>query len=122
LSFVDWWAVPAYSPNVDMAAEFLKFVFNQENNHRYNETMNLIPARADAHTGYVVDNPVLQREAELASEYSYGFAGILEPTQLQSILQTQLGLYLTDQQDKAATLSSIQDQYTQVLQDGGYLP
>jgi ABC-type glycerol-3-phosphate transport system substrate-binding protein len=122
LSFVDWWAVPGYSPNVDMAAEFLKFVFNQENNHRYNETMNLIPARSDAHTGYVVENPVLQREAELASEFSYGFAGILEPTQLQSILQTQLGLYLTDQQDKADTLSAIQDQYTQVLQDGGYLP
>jgi hypothetical protein len=70
----------------------------------------------------VVDNPVLQREAELASDYSYGFAGILEPTQLQSILQTQLGLYLTDQQDKATTLGNIQDQYTQVLQDSGYLP
>jgi multiple sugar transport system substrate-binding protein len=122
LSFVDWWAVPAYSPNIDMTVEFLKFVFNQENNHRYNETMNLIPARADAHTGYVVDNPVLQREAELAADFSYGFAGILEPTQLQSILQTELGLYLTDQQDKAATLGNIQAQYTQVLQDGGYLP
>jgi ABC-type glycerol-3-phosphate transport system substrate-binding protein len=122
LSFVDWWAVPAYSPNIDMTAEFLKFVFNQENNHRYNETMNLIPARADAHTGYVVDNPVLQREAELASQYSYGFAGILEPTQLQSILQTQLGLYLTDQQDKATTLGNIQEQYAQVLKDSGYLP
>ena len=122
LSFVDWWAVPAYSPNIDMTVEFLKFVFNQENNHRYNETMNLIPARADAHTGYVVENPVLQREAELAAQYSYGFAGILEPTQLQSILQTELGLYLTDQQDKATTLANIQQQYTQVLQDGGYLP
>lgn len=122
LSFVDWWAVPAYSPNVEMTAEFMKFVFSQENNHRYNETMNLIPARADAHTGYVVDNPVLQREAELASEYSYGFAGILEPTQLQSILQTELGLYLTDQQDKETTLSNIQEQYTRVLQDAGYLP
>jgi ABC-type glycerol-3-phosphate transport system substrate-binding protein len=122
LSFVDWWAVPAYTPNLEMTAEFLKFVFSQENNHRYNETMNLIPARADAHTGYVVDNPVLQREAELAADYSYGFAGILEPTQLQSILQTELGLYLTDQQDKAATLANIQEQYTQVLQDAGYLP
>jgi len=122
LSFVDWWAVPAYSPNVEMAAEFLKFVFSMENNYRYNETMNLIPARADAHTGYVVENPVLQREAELASEYSYGFAGILEPTQLQSILQTQLGLYLTDQQDRATTLTNIQEQYTQVLRDAGYLP
>jgi multiple sugar transport system substrate-binding protein len=122
LSFVDWWAVPAYTPNLDMTAEFLKFVFSQENNHRYNETMNLIPARADAHTGYVVDNPVLQREAELAADFSYGFAGILEPTQLQSILQTELGLYLTDQQDKAATLASIQEQYTRVLQDAGILP
>jgi ABC-type glycerol-3-phosphate transport system substrate-binding protein len=121
LSFVDWWAVPAYSPNVEEAAEFLKFVFNQENNHRYNETMNLIPARSDAHTGYVVENPVLQREAELASQFSYGFAGILEPTQLQNILQTELGLYLTDQQDKATTLANIQEQYTQVLQDAGYL-
>lgn len=121
LSFVDWWAVPAYSPNVEMAAEFMKFVFSQENNHTYNETMNLIPARADAHTGYVVENPVLQREAELAAEYSYGFAGILEPTQLQNILQTELGLYLTDQQDKETTLANIQEQYTQVLQDAGYL-
>lgn len=121
LSFVDWWAVPAYSDNVDAAVEFMKYVFNQENNHRYNETMNLIPARADAHTGYVVENPVLQREAELASQYSYGFAGILEPTQLQSILQEELGLYLTDQQDKGTTLSNIQERYTQVLQDAGNL-
>jgi multiple sugar transport system substrate-binding protein len=121
LSFVDWWAVPAYSPNVEMAAEFLKFAFSKENNHAYNETMNLIPARADAHYGYVTENPVLQREAELASQYSYGFAGILEPTKLQDILQTQLGLYLTDQQDLDATIAAIQEQYTAVLQESGYL-
>ncbi|MBN1312713.1 MAG: extracellular solute-binding protein [Anaerolineae bacterium] len=121
LSFVDWWAVPAYSPNVDMAAEFMKFVFSKDNNHKYNETMNLIPARSDAHTGYVVENPVLQREAELAAEYSYGFAGILEPTKLQDILQRELGAYLTDQQDKETTLKNIQEQYTQVLVDAGYI-
>jgi hypothetical protein len=68
-----------------------------------------------------VENPVLQREAELASQYSYGYAGIIEPTQLQSILQEELGLYLTDQQDKATTLGNIQERYTQVLQDAGYL-
>lgn len=121
LSFVDWWAVPAYSPNIDMTVEFMKFVFNKDNNFKYNETMNLIPARADAHTGYVVENPVLQREAELAAASSYGFAGILEPTKLQEILQTQLGLYLTDQQDKETTLTNIQEQYTQVLKDAGYI-
>jgi multiple sugar transport system substrate-binding protein len=104
-----------------MAAEFLKFVFNKDNNHAYNETMGLIPARSDAHFGYVTENPVLQREAELAAEYSYGFAGILEPTQLQAILQEELGLLLTEQQDIDATLENIQERYTQVLQDAGYL-
>ncbi len=121
LSFVDWWAVPAYGKNIDMTAEFMKFVFNKDNNHMYNQTMNLIPARTDAQTGYVTDDPVLKREADLASQYSYGYAGILEPTQLQNILQTQLGAYLTDQQDKATTLQNIQDQYTQVLTDAGYI-
>ena len=121
VSFVDWWAVPAYSPNIDMAAEFLKFVFSQENNYAYNQTMNLIPARADAHTGYVVENPVLAREAELASEYSYGYAGILEPTQLQEILQAELGAFLTDQQDLATTQDNIQTRYTQALVDAGYI-
>jgi multiple sugar transport system substrate-binding protein len=121
LSFVDWWAVPAYSKNQEMAAEFLKFAFNKDNNHKYNETMSLIPARLDAQTGYVQDNPVLKREAELASQYSYGYAGILEPTKLQEILQKELGAYLTDQQDQETTTKNIQDQYTQVLKDSGYI-
>jgi multiple sugar transport system substrate-binding protein len=121
VSFVDWWVVPAYSKNVDMAAEFLKFVFSKENNNKYNQTMNLIPARSDAMTGYVQENPVLKREAELAAEYSFGYAGILEPTKLQEILQRELGAYLTDQQDLETTQKNIQDAYTQVLTDGGYI-
>lgn len=122
VSFVDWWAVPAYGKNIDMAAEFLKFVFSKDNNYKYNETMNLIPARSDAMTGFVEASPVLKREAELAAQYSYGYAGILEPTKLQEILQKELGACLTDQQDQATTLQNIQDQYTQVLKDGGYIP
>jgi ABC-type glycerol-3-phosphate transport system substrate-binding protein len=121
VSFVDWWSVPAYSPNVDMAAEFLKFVFSKDNNFKYNETMGLIPARVDAQTGYVQESPVTKREAELAAQYSFGYAGILEPTKLQEILQKELGAYLTDQQDQATTTQNIQDQYTQVLEDGGYI-
>ncbi len=121
LSFVDWWSIPAYSKNIDAAVEFMKFVFNKDNNNAYNKTMNYIPARADAQTGYVQENPVMKRESELASQYSYGYAGILEPTRLQEILQAQLGACLTDQQDVATTLKNIQDQYTQVLKDGGYI-
>ena len=83
--------------------------------------MNLIPARTDAQVGYVQDNPVMKREAELASQYSYGFAGILEPTKLQEILQKELGAFLTDQQDLETTLANIQEQYTQVLKDAGYI-
>jgi multiple sugar transport system substrate-binding protein len=121
VSFVDWWAVPAYSQNVELATEFMKTVFSKDNNFKYNQTMNLIPARIDAQTGYVLDNPVLAREAELAAQYSYGYAGILEPTKLQEILQKELGALLTDQQDVDSTLENIQVQYIRVLQDGGYI-
>jgi multiple sugar transport system substrate-binding protein len=121
LSFVDWWGVPAYSKNVSMAAEFLKFVFSKDNNYKYNETMNLIPARTDAQTGFVQNSPILKQEAALASQYGYGYAGIIEPTKLQEILQAQLGACLTDQQDQATTLKNIQDKYTQALKDGGYI-
>ena len=121
LSFVDWWSVPAYGKNQDAAVEFLKLVFNKDNNFKYNETMNLIPARTDAQVGYVQDNPVMKREAELASQYSYGFAGILEPTKLQEILQKELGAFLTDQQDLDTTLANMQSQYLQVLTDAGYI-
>ncbi|MBP1704017.1 MAG: hypothetical protein H6Q38_3124, partial [Chloroflexi bacterium] len=57
----------------------------------------------------------------LAAEYSYGYAGILEPTKLQEILQKELGAFLTDQQDLETTLANLQEQYTQVLTDGGYI-
>jgi ABC-type glycerol-3-phosphate transport system substrate-binding protein len=119
LSFVDWWAVPAYSQNVEMAAEFLKFVFNKDNNAMYNETMGLIPARVDSQEGLA---GLVQTEAQIASQYGYGYAGILEPTKLQEILQKELGACLTDQQDQATTLQNIQEQYTQALTDAGYLP
>jgi ABC-type glycerol-3-phosphate transport system substrate-binding protein len=118
LSFVDWWAVPAYSKNVEMAAEFLKFVFNKDNNEKYNQTMGLIPSRVDAQSNL---SGIVAKEAEIASQYGYGYAGILEPTKLQEILQKELGACLTDQQDQATTLKNIQDQYTQVLKDAGYI-
>jgi multiple sugar transport system substrate-binding protein len=118
LSFVDWWAVPAYSKNVEMAANFLKFVFNKDNNEKYNQTMGLIPSRIDAQANLA---GVVAKEAEVAGKYSYGYAGILEPTKLQEILQKELGACLTDQQDQATTLKNIQDQYTQALKDAGYI-
>jgi multiple sugar transport system substrate-binding protein len=118
LSFVDWWAVPAYSKNVEMAAEFLKFVFNKDNNEKYNQTMGLIPSRVDAQANL---SGVVAKEAGIASQYGYGYAGILEPTKLQEILQKELGACLTDQQDQATTLTNIQDQYTQALKDAGYI-
>lgn len=118
LSFVDWWAVPAYSKNVEMAANFLKFVFNKDNNEKYNQTMGLIPSRMDAQTNLA---GVVAKEAGIASQYGFGYAGILEPTKLQEILQKELGACLTDQQDQATTLKNIQEQYTQALTDAGYI-
>jgi multiple sugar transport system substrate-binding protein len=119
LAFVDWLAVPAYSKNQDLAVEWLKYTFSKENNNKWNETMGLIPARTDAQYGFVEDNPVLKKEAAIASADSYGYAGIIEPTKLQDILQTQLGLYLTDQQDLETTQSNIQSQYADVVASAG---
>jgi multiple sugar transport system substrate-binding protein len=55
LAFNDWLAVAAFSKNKELAAEWLKVAFSKEANHKWNETMGLIPSRNDAQYGYVTD-------------------------------------------------------------------
>jgi multiple sugar transport system substrate-binding protein len=96
LAFNDWLAVADYSPNKELAAEWLKMAFSKEANNKWNETMGLIPARNDSQYGYVTDSPQLQREAELASKYGVGFAGITEAAKLSTIMQDALGKLITE--------------------------
>jgi ABC-type glycerol-3-phosphate transport system substrate-binding protein len=115
LAFNDWLAVADYSQNKELAAEWLKMAFSKEANHKWNETMGLIPARNDAQYGYVTDSPQLQREAELAAEYGVGFAGIKEAAKLSTIMQDALGKLITEELTPEEVVARIQSEYTTAL-------
>jgi multiple sugar transport system substrate-binding protein len=115
LAFNDWLAVADYSPNKELAAEWLKLAFSAEANNKWNSTMGLIPARNDAQFGFVVDSPQLQREAELAAEYGVGFAGIFEAAKLSTIMQEALGQLVTEELTPQEVVDKIQEDYTAAL-------
>jgi multiple sugar transport system substrate-binding protein len=115
LAFNDWLAVPDYSQNKDLAADWLKLAFTKEANHKWNETMSLIPARNDAQYGYVTDSPQLKQEAELASKYGVGFAGIEESAKLSTIMQDALGKVVTEELTPEEANAQIQEQYSAAL-------
>jgi len=115
LAFNDWLAVADYSPNKELAAEWLKVAFTKEANHKWNETMGLIPSRNDAQYGYVTDSPQLQREAELAAKYGVGFAGIKEAAKLSTIMQDTLGKLITEELTPEEAVAKIQEDYSAEL-------
>ncbi len=120
--FNDWLAVPAYSEHVAEAAEFLKFLGSAENLNTYNSHFGSFPPRQDAWFGFVEEDAVMQRMAELMQEYGKGFADIRETAQLRDILMTEIPLFLTDAQDLETTIGNIQSQYTEVLEEAGRIP
>lgn len=115
LAFNDWLAVADYSKHKDLAADWLKLAFSKEANNRWNETMGLIPARNDSQYGYVLESPQLKAEAELASKYGVGFAGIEESAQLSTIMQDALGKLVTEELTPAEVVAKIQADYAAVL-------
>jgi ABC-type glycerol-3-phosphate transport system substrate-binding protein len=115
LAFNDWLAVADYSTNKELAADWLKAAFTKEANHKWNETMSLIPARNDAQFGYVTDSPQLKKEAELASQSGVGFAGILEAAKLSTIMQDALGKLVTEELTPQEVVEKIQTEYSAAL-------
>lgn len=115
LAFNDWLAVPEYSKNKELAADWLKMAFTKEANHKWNETMSLIPARNDAQYGYVTDSPQLKAEAELASKYGVGFAGIKEAAKLSTIMQDALGKLVSEELTPEEANAKIQEEYSAAL-------
>jgi len=77
--------------------------------------MGLIPARNDSQFGYVTESPQLQKEAELASKYGVGFAGIEESAQLSTIMQDALGKLITEELTPEEVNAKIQEDYSAVL-------
>ena len=115
LAFNDWLAVADYSKHKDLAADWLKMAFTKEANNKWNETMGLIPARNDSQYGYVTDSPQLKKEAELASKYGVGFAGITESAKLSTIMQDALGKLVTEEMTPEQVVAKIQTDYVAAL-------
>jgi ABC-type glycerol-3-phosphate transport system substrate-binding protein len=115
LAFNDWLAVPEYSKNKELAADWLKMAFTKEANNKWNETMGLIPARNDSQYGFVTESPQLKAEAELASKYGVGFANIDDSAQLQTIMQDALGKLVTEELTPEEVNAKIQSDYTAAL-------
>ena len=116
LAFNDWLAVPEYSKHKDLAADWLKLAFSKAGNNKWNETMGLIPARNDSQYGFVTESEQLKQEAELASKYGVGFAGIKESAKLQTIMQDALGKLITEELTPEEVLAKIQADYSAALQ------
>ena len=115
LAFNDWLAVADYSPNKELAAEWLKAAFTKEANNKWNSTMGLIPARNDSQYGYVTESEQLKAEAELASKYGVGFAGITEAAKLSTIMQDALGKLITEELTPEEAIAKIQEEYSAAL-------
>jgi ABC-type glycerol-3-phosphate transport system substrate-binding protein len=115
LAFNDWLAVADYSPNKELAAEWLKLAFSKEANNKWNSTMGLIPSRNDSQFGYVVESPQLKIEAELAAKYGVGFAGIKEAAKLSTIMQDALGKLITEEYTPEDVVAKIQEDYVAAL-------
>ncbi len=115
--FNDWLAVPAYSKNQTLAADFLKFLGTADNMFTYNEGFGSFPPRKDAWHGYVTDSALMKNLGQLMADYGVGFADIRETAKFREILIKELGAFFTDVQDIETTLQNIQKDYTQVLQD-----
>jgi len=115
LAFNDWLAVPDYSQNKELAAEWLKMAFSKDANNKWNETMGLIPARDDSQFGYVTESDQLKKEAELASQYGVGFAGIEEAAKLSTIMQDALGKLITEELTPSEVVEKIQSEYIVAL-------
>ena len=77
--------------------------------------MGLIPARNDSQYGYVTSSPQLKAEAELASKYGVGFAGIQESAKLATIMQDALGKLITEELTPEEVIAKIQTDYTAAL-------
>jgi len=115
LGFNDWLAVPEYSQNKQLAADWLKLALSKEGDNKWCETMGLIPARNDSQYGFVVESPQLKREAELAAQYGIGFAGIKESAKLSTIMQDALGKLITEELTPEEVVAKIQQEYSDAL-------
>jgi multiple sugar transport system substrate-binding protein len=119
--FIDWLAVPAYSDNQELAAEFLKFIGSKENAIALSEVAGFTPVRQDAWEELRANNPVWDQLLGMAVDYGRAFSDIRASAELRPLIVEQMTLFLTDQQSLEDTQQFLKEEYDAILEENGYL-
>ncbi len=118
--FTDWLSVPAYVDDVELAADFLKFITSQENAVALSSVAGYTPTRQDAWDA-LRNDPVWDQMLDIAVEHGRAFSDIRASAELRPLLVEQVSMYLSDQQSLADTQMFLKEEYDAILEDNGFL-
>ena len=113
--------MPAYSPNPELAVEFLKFIGSKDNAIELKQVAGFTPTRQDAWDDIRATDAVWSQLLDLAVNYGRSFSDIRASAELRPLIVEQAMLYLTDQQSLDDTLQALKDEYDAILEENGYL-
>lgn len=119
--FIDWLAVPAYTPNAELAVEFLKFIGSQDKAIALKDVAGFTPTRQDAWDQIKATDPVWAKLLDVTVEYGRAFSDIRASAELRPLIFEQMTLFLTDQQSLEDTQQALKEEYDIILEEGGYL-
>lgn len=119
--FTDWLSVPAYSPNQELAAKFLKFIGSKENAIELSKVAGYTPTRTDAWEELRKNSPLWDRLIALAVEYGRGFSDIRASAELRPLIVEQVTLFLTDQKSLEDVQADLKREYDAILAKSGFI-
>lgn len=118
--FTDWLSVPQYVTDVELAADFLKFIGSQENAIALSEVAGYTPTRLDAWEALRAD-PVWDQMLDAAVDYGRAFSDIRASAELRPLIVEQVSMYLSDQQSLEDTQQLLKEEYDSILKDNDFL-
>jgi multiple sugar transport system substrate-binding protein len=118
--FTDWLSVPQYVTDVELAADFLKFIGSQENAIALSEVAGYTPTRLDAWEALRAD-PVWDQMLDAAVDYGRAFSDIRASAELRPLIVEQVSMYLSDQQSLEDTQQYLKEEYDAILEDNDFL-
>jgi multiple sugar transport system substrate-binding protein len=119
--FIDWLSVPSYSPNQELAAEFLKFIGSNDNAIALSTVAGFTPVRQDAWEDLRANSPAWGQMLDATVEYGRSFSDIRASAELRPLIDEQMTLFLTDQQSLTDTQQNLKDEYDAILEENGYI-
>jgi multiple sugar transport system substrate-binding protein len=118
--FTDWLSVPQYVTDIELAADFLKFIGSQENAIALSQVAGYTPTRLDAWEELRAD-PVWDKMLDAAVDYGRAFSDIRASAELRPLIVEQVSMFLSDQQSLEDTRQFLKEEYDAILEDSGFL-